>query len=79
MPLPTLETLAKTNLQKWKKKGHATTHYTCPHCKGQVEVRKPDPNMVPPAKGFWQSIKECYICHGLAIVRTWPTGQTQTE
>ena len=73
-----LETLAKENLSRWKGKGHETTTYTCPHCRGNVEVRKPAPNMVPP-RGYWQKIKECYICHGLSIVRTWPNGKTETE
>jgi hypothetical protein len=73
-----LEEIAKGHLNRWTEKGHETTHYTCPHCRGQVEIRKPEPNMVPP-RGFWQKVKECYICHGLTIVKTWPSGNTETE
>ena len=78
MKTTSIETLAKQNLSRWKDKGNETTHYSCPHCRGQVEVRRPAPNMVPP-KGYWQKIKECYSCHGLCIVRTWPSGKTETE
>ncbi len=74
----TTETLAQTRLEKWTDKGNETTHYQCKHCNGQVEVRQPKPNMVP-TKGFWQSVKECYICHGLQIVRTWATGKTEVQ
>lgn len=73
-----LETRSQQNLDRWKSRGHKTTHYTCPHCAGKVEVRQPEPNMVPP-RGYWQKVKECYICHGLCIVRTWPSGKTATE
>jgi len=75
----TTEIIAKSKIQQWKKNGHETTHYNCQHCNGQVEIRKPEPTMIPPGKKFWQGVKECYICHGLTIVRTWPNGNTETE
>lgn len=74
----TLETLAKENLDKWKDKGRETTHYKCPNCNGSVEIRKPDPNMVT-QKGYWEKVRECYICHNLSIVKTWPDGKALAE
>ena len=74
-----LEILAKTQLQKWIDKGHETTCYTCPECGEEIEVRKPDPNMIPPGKKYWRGVKECYNCHSLTIVRTYPNGKTITE
>lgn len=59
-------------LDRWKKSGGKTTHYTCQHCRREIETRQPKPG-----DQAWDSMTRCTECGELNFVVVYPDGTTR--